>query len=103
MEIKNFFFHLQRLGPSYGYHPDPEQSILITPATNVHRAHTCFRRLGFEIVQGHRYLGGFVGEDDDMYEWVDNKASQWAAAIHSISQACPKFPQSAYCILQKSL
>jgi hypothetical protein len=66
-------------------------------------AEIAFKDLGFNITIGTRYLGGFVGSDKDQSDWVNSKTSDWSTAIGDLSQVAARFPQSAYCGLQKSL
>ena len=56
------FRDLQLRGPARGYYPEPTKSILVVAKRNVPRAKEYFRGMGFQVVTGNRYLGGFVGE-----------------------------------------
>jgi hypothetical protein len=56
-------------GPSYGYFPEPTKSILITSPANKFEAELHFADLGFKVRTGHRYLGGFVGDEEIKQEW----------------------------------
>jgi hypothetical protein len=57
----------------------------------------------FKVVTGSRYLGGFIGSDQDLHAWHEDKVSTWELAIGDLSMAATKYPQSAYTGLQKSL
>jgi hypothetical protein len=59
-EVMNF---LEKHGPSYGYFPEPSKSILVATPKNKAAAESAFADKGFIIVTGHRYLGGFIGNE----------------------------------------
>ena len=102
-DIKKAYAMLCRLGDAYGYFPQPDKSIMITPTANQASASVVFQPEGFSILSGHRYLGGFIGEADAFLPWIKAKVERWAQSISQLSNACLRFPQSAYCGLQKSL
>ena len=63
---------LQERGPVRGYYYCPEltKSILVMAPENVARAEEHFRGLGIQVVTGHRYLGGFLGDMAEKREWL---------------------------------
>jgi hypothetical protein len=101
--IRQYFLSLQKKGPRRGYFPEPSKSILVVQEHNKAAAKIAFKDLGFTIVTGTRYLGGFVGSAEDQSDWVKSKTSDWVAAVHELSQVAARYPQSAYAGLQKSL
>ena len=50
-------------GPKYGYSPEPSKSYLVVHPNFVEKAHQLFDRFGIRIVEGRKYLGGFIGSD----------------------------------------
>jgi hypothetical protein len=62
-----------------------------------------FPEFQFEVRTGHRYLGGFIGEDDALREWLREKPKHWEEAVADLATVAPNFPQTAYAGLQKSL
>jgi hypothetical protein len=101
--IRSYFERLQEKGPRRGYFPEPSKSILVVQEHNRAAAEIAFKDLGFTIVTGTRYLGGYIGSAEDQSEWVNSKTSDWTAAVGELSQVAERFPQSAYAGLQKSL
>jgi hypothetical protein len=101
--IRSYFERLQEKGPRRGYFPEPSKSILVVQEHNKAAAEIAFKDLGFTIVTGTRYLGGYIGSAEDQSEWVNSKTSDWTAAVGELSQVAERFPQSAYAGLQKSL
>jgi hypothetical protein len=62
---------LQRLGPERGYLPEPAKSIFI-----------CSRRgatlsVSFKFTDGYRYIGGFLGRDAAISQWLAPQIQQW--------------------------
>jgi hypothetical protein len=63
-----------------------------------------FKEFQFEVRTGHHYLGGFIGEDDALREWLRKKTKHWEEAVADLATVAPNFPQTAYAGgLQKSL
>ena len=56
------FQDLQARGPALGYYLELTKSILVVAPGNVARAKEHFRGIGIQVVTGHRYLGGFLGD-----------------------------------------
>jgi hypothetical protein len=94
---------LVELGPAFGYYPEPLKSILVVKEVNKAAATEYFADLGFTVVTGHRYLGGFLGANEDLQAWLKDKASTWEHAVGELAGIAPKYPQTAYTGLQKSL
>ena len=59
--------------------------------------------LGFNIVTGYRYLGGYIGDSDDEAEWIAEKVGDYVAAISELAKVAKRFPQAAYAGMVKSL
>jgi hypothetical protein len=67
------FIHLQEIGPSFGYFPEPAKSALIVPLLIVELVSTAFADLNFTVTTGHHYLGGFIGNQDALESWIQEK------------------------------
>jgi hypothetical protein len=66
-------------------------------------AESAFADKGFTIVTGHRYLGGFIGDNADLDNWLSKKASAWELTVKDLASVATRYPQTAYTGLQKSL
>jgi hypothetical protein len=73
--IHNFFIKLMGWGHNFGYFPEPTKSILVTLPKNIERAKAVFGSLGFQIIIGNCYLGGFIEETDLHDEWIQQKTN----------------------------
>ena len=94
---------LQAWGPTRGYYPDPNKSILVVAPGNVSQAEEHFQGLGIRVVTGHRYLGGYIGDKEAEGRWLAENIKEWTESVEILAGVSPKHPQSAYAVLQKSL
>jgi hypothetical protein len=100
--LREYFVKLSESGPPRGYFPEPTKSILIVAEHNVETAKAQFQDLGFQVVTGSRYLGGFIGSRESELEWVREKVEEWTAGVKALAKVAPSCPQTAFCGLQKS-
>ena len=61
--VRNWFDLLLKLGPSYGYFPEPFKCFIIV-ALNMPEAHSLFKDLGVQVTTGYCFLGGIIGNDE---------------------------------------
>ena len=64
-------------GPKYGYYPEPSKSYLVVHPNFVEKAHKLFDRFGIRVVEGRRYLGGFIGSDEGKILFTYKKVQEW--------------------------
>jgi hypothetical protein len=102
-ELRAYVKALEKYGPTRGYFPEPTKSILIVREHNLAAAKIEFKDLGFEVVSGARYLGGFLGEDSEQKLWIEEKTSNWTDAVRELAKVAVRYPQTAYAGLTKSL
>jgi hypothetical protein len=96
--IRAMLERLLELGPGYGYHPESSKSIVVVVRHNLERG-----KVYFSDLTGSRYLGGFVGEDEDRDEWLESKIATWVDIIKQLSTVAVPYPQSEYAVIQKSV
>jgi hypothetical protein len=72
-----FFQRLQEIGPDFEYFPEPTKSILIVHEHNLEKARSVKADLKFKVKTGNRYLGGFIGEEDALRSWLEEKTTLW--------------------------
>lgn len=63
----------------------------------------CSENLGVKIVRGHRFLGGFIGEEEDVHAFVLEKVKTWTSGVGVLAEAAELYPQAAFAALSKSL
>ena len=90
-------------GPKYGYYPEPSKSYLVVHPNFVEKAHQLFDRFGIRIVEGRRYLGGFIGADEGKIRFTTKKVQEWLDCLGELSKVAEKEPQAALVGLTRSL
>ena len=58
--------------------------------------------LGVQIMNGHRFLGGVIGDCMTVDNFVRKKVAMWVDCVEKLSKAATKSPQAAYTVLSKS-
>lgn len=101
--IKGWFRLLQTEGPKIGYHPEPDKSILIVSPEHVAWAKEFFKEEQFKIRSGARYLGGFIGTEEESRQHVMDKVKDWEAAVGELTKVAWKEPQAAFSGFTRSL
>ena len=104
-EFKHILAHLRCLlarGLPRGYYPEPTKIILVVAPRNVARSEEFFWGMGIQVVTGHRYLGGFIGDREAEKRWLTGKLTGWAESMETLAGVSCKHPQSVYAELQKS-
>ena len=85
--LRVWFDRLRELGPDFGYHPEPSKSYLIVHPTDMSQAQEIFGDSGVQIVSGHRFLGGYVGDPVGSMEFVQSEVETWVHCIECLAQA----------------
>ena len=95
-EVTEVFRLLATTVPARGYFPKPTKSILVVKPAMVERAKAHFDHLGFTVVTGTRYLGGFIGSYPEKSSHILQKVSKWTTSIAQLSSGAHSFPQVAF-------
>ena len=67
------------------------------------QAQEIFGDSGVQIVSGHRFLGGYVGDPVESMKFVRSKVETWVHCIECLAQAADSQPQAAHTALSHSL
>jgi len=90
-------------GPARGYFPEPSKSILIcNPAVRA-TVQAELAEFSFQYEDGYRHVGGFIGTPEAKTKWIQPQIQQWIKGIERLANVAPRFPQTAYAGLAKSL
>ena len=92
-----------QLGPSYGYYLEPKKTVVVVDENDVDAANACFHDLGIKVLRGHHCLGGFIGDEEHMKRFVDEKVKDWMSHVLKLAKAAEHYPQAAYAALSKSM
>jgi hypothetical protein len=76
---------------------------LVVSPDYVQKAKLLFNDLGVKIVTGHRFLGGFLGDDTGNALYVQKKIEQWCEHVKRLSKIAVNQPQAAFAGFTKSL
>ena len=90
-------------GPKYGYYPEPSKSYLVVHPNFAEKTHQLFNRFGIRIVEGRRYLGGFIGSDEGKIRFTFKKIQEWLDCLGELSKVAEKESQAALVGLTRSL
>ena len=60
-------------GPSFGYCPQPAKCFVVVAPSFLDYAKDIFSGLGLQVVSGHRFLGGFIGDPAQRQDFVSWK------------------------------
>ena len=101
--LREWFDKLCEMGPDFGYYPEPEKTILVVDSKDKTVADRLFVELGVTVVTGHRFLGGFIGDQEGNDEYVKQKVQKWVQCVESLTKAAESQPQAAHAALTKSL
>ena len=64
-------------GPAFGYLPEPSKSFLIVDKQYAEEAHHIFDKYSITIVEGKRFLGGFIGDGNEKDIYLKKKELDW--------------------------
>ena len=55
------------------------------------------------VVEGHRFLGGFIGSNASTQEYIQERVGMWVRRIEKLSDTTVSQPQAAFAALSKVL
>ena len=90
-----WFLLLCSCGPRFGYFPEPSKCFLVVAPSQLSLANDIFGPLGIQIVTGHRFLGGFIGDLDERRNFVIDKVLQWSNHVKTLAAVASLQPQAA--------
>ncbi len=93
---------VKTLGASIGFFVEPSKSLAICPENHQTAAQHHLEGLDLKLLTGARYLGGFLGEDSDLEDWIKPKIQEWVRGIEELALVARRFPQTAFAGLAKS-
>ena len=95
--LKVLWDEICRIGPKYGYFPEPSKSWLIVKPKHLNRARNIFSDSSINITtDGRKHLGAVVGSKLYREDFMSEKVSEWAKEIHKLSEIAKFPPHEAY-------
>ena len=72
-------------GPAFGYFPEPSKSFLVVDKQYAEEAHHIIGKYSITIVEGKRFLGGFIGDGNEKDIYLKKKELEWVDKIVKLS------------------
>jgi len=86
-------------GPAFVYYPKLTKSFIVVNEKRRNDANAVFGDLGVQVVTGHRFLGGFIGNHREREEYVVLKVCRWVGHINVLAEADSTQPKLTYAAL----
>ena len=103
-QLKDWWTRMQSIGPSFGYHPNPSKTWLLTKEQHLETAKEAFEDCNIHITStGQRHLGSALGSDSFLSNFVATKISTWVDELENLSEVAKTEPQAAYAALTHGL
>ena len=103
VNLREWFMKLSLLGPQFGYNPNPRKTVVIVHPSYTEEAKQLFDDIGITVVEGHRFLGGFIGSKASTQEYIQERVGMWVRRIEKLSETAVSQPQAAFVALSKVL
>ena len=97
MKLRNWWDRTVQFGPAFGYYPKPSKSWLVVKASEFEQAKQIFQGTNINITtSGQKYLGGYVGTDEAVKEYVQALVNDWMDQLDTLISIAKTEPQAAY-------
>ena len=102
--LRKWWEELQKVGPSFGYFPNPSKCLLVVKEQWLPEAQAVFGDTGIQLTSaGGRYLGSAIGVTSFKEAFVREKVDQWVRELEKLADIAASQPQAAYSALVFSL
>ena len=91
----NDWLDLKKLGPAYGFFPEPTKTWCIVKPEFEDNARSLFTDVNITVT-GHKYLGSFIGNPKETSEFVTKQIEEWKEDIEALVEVAKTEPQLAY-------
>ena len=96
-QLRSWWDNIMQSGPLLGYYPRADKSWLIIKQDLLQEATEIFKGTDMKItVEGHKYLGGYIGTDEGKFTYVQNLVSKWMKQLETLAAIARHEPQAAY-------
>ena len=102
--LRQWWDKIIELGPKYGYFPNATKSYLIVKPEKRKEAKKIFEDTDITICNtGKRYLGGAIGTDTFLQEYVETKVATWVMELERLAKYAAVEPHAAFAALTHGL
>ena len=96
LNLKHGWDELSKVGPLYGYHPNPTKTCLIVKP-EFHTLAKMFKDTNIQIsTDGYRHLGAVIGSGNFTEKYVNGKVNTWITELKKLSLTAITHPHAAY-------
>ena len=104
LKLKVWLDNLRKYGPMYGYFVNLSKTWLVVKEDHFTEAEDIFRDTGVNITkEGKRHLGGALGTNDFVSQYVSQQVLQWVTQIDRLASIAKTQPQIAYTAFRHGL
>ena len=100
-DLMDWFTTLFRLGPSYGYYPEPKKCVL--NHDHLTTAFELFKPFGVNITTSHRLLGSAISCVDGVNAYIKKCVTDWVSLVKKLVLVAELQSQLAYFALTSSV
>ncbi|KAL5266928.1 hypothetical protein ACHWQZ_G004092 [Mnemiopsis leidyi] len=93
--VNRFWEALKSEGPKYGYLVNPSKTVLLVKPGFENAAKTKFTDINI-TVEGHQYLGSYIGTNEGKEKFVKKEVKRWSKDIEGLSSLAESEPHLAY-------
>ena len=95
--LRDWWDALVEKGPAFGYYPNAIKTFLVVKSDRRERAVHVFKGTAVQITtEGRRYLGGALGTEKFVQDFIANKVSDWTSEVRRLAKFAATQPQAAY-------
>ena len=101
-QINDWWQHLVRIGPNFGYHANGSKSCLIVKEEHIEQATHLFEGTGIQITkEGQRHLGAALGTQTFIERYVTEKVHEWSKEVNKLAEIATSQPHAVYVALTR--
>ena len=95
--IRQWWDRLTTFGPMYGYFANGAKTSLLVKEEHAEEAKTAFEHTDVKITTiGKRYLGGAIGNDSFIEEYIEEKVIEWVGQVERLSTFAKSQPHASF-------
>ena len=96
-DISVFWENITKVGPNFGYFPNPRKTVIIVKPSALEEAEELFKDQGIQITtDGKRHLGAVLGKPEFRDQYVSSLVNGWCEELSTLAAMAETDPQSAH-------
>ena len=95
--LRDWWDHISRIGPMFGYFPNPSKTWVITKEEFLSSARSAFDGTEVNLTSsGRPYLGTALGAEQFAQTFVSDKVQEWSSEVETLATIAQSQPHAAY-------